>query len=287
MISKLIVQIAVFGRETVLVGIGKKGMGLLNELVEIRSELTAYERHSIDQLLETTDVAGKNIILIDDVLNRGDTMTTAVGRFKDRKVAGLHALVLVGREDRMNSLHQAGISVDAALQVEGRFFQVLFMLWVSPLLRYFRNGAIPNRPHRVYRFDVPSSDPDRGAYRLLSAITGLREVSAVTEIPAGDGVDGPVYHGTLEIDPVVVRGVVRDAATEAEIDQAKVRVFIAPTPSLHLHLCGIFWPIGGEGAPPEALTKRVAESILELIDKALTDKLNGAGNTLVPLPSAS
>ena len=264
-------------RGTTYVTSGPTGYG--DSLLEDLPNLREYPLASSSEL-NKIDFRGKNVILIDDIVRNGATLIQTSERLKEMGAKRVHALVLVGRDDGVEKVRKTGIGIDAMLVVPTQFYSVAFLMFVAPLLRRFRNGAISNWPHRIYRLRGESQSREEGVRRLLSSLVEVSTSEALTEIPAVDGLDGPIFYGTLELNPANVAASLRELTSMAEIDQAKVRIFIAPSSPVHLHLCGIAWLIADGGTSTDSLARAVSDRLLDKVESSITANLKPNGYTL-------
>ncbi|HTP54464.1 MAG TPA: phosphoribosyltransferase family protein [Thermoplasmata archaeon] len=280
LLSQVVVKIGALSGEVVFVGIEKKGMALLNELVELLPPLKAYPRVS-DSELSRVDLTDANVIVIDDIVNHGVTLATVYAEIQRFEPKQVHSIVLLGREDGVKSLRKQSIPVEAVLEVKDELFSTLFLVWVSPLLRHLRNGAISNRPHRVYQIHSPTASIETAANATLRALLDVPSVDCLEEVGACDGSESPIYHGTLSLRESLTQEITRLLEPGSEVDQVKVRFFIGPFSPLPLHICSIVWPISPGNQPPEEPTKAAASWLLTRIVRELSERLNPQGYTLV------
>ena len=280
-LNQVVLALANLEGKVVFVGVEKKGMALLNEIVELVPTLKAYRRIS-DSDVASKDLQDCNIIIIDDIVNHGVAMATVHANLKGRGVKGIRSLVLLARQSGLQSLAKEGIPVDATLEEPDDVFSTLFILLVSPLLRNLRNGAISNWPHRVYRIGRAGDRIDDVSRSVLRYFLENSYVDSVSEVGACDGSESPIYHGTLLLPKEREADLMRFLEPDSEISQVKLRFFIGPYTPLTLHLCSIVWPITPTADKPNGQVQEAAESLLSALEPLLRRELSRVS---IPLAS--
>jgi hypothetical protein len=281
LINNIVTAVRTLGPHTVLVGIEKKGMGLLIEMVEIMPQLKDLSLLS-DTELTLEKVGGRHVILVDDTVNRGVTLITVTQGVRELSPLSLRALVLVGKASGLANARAASIEVSAVHEATDDEFSNQFLQWISPLLRDFRNGALPNRPHSVMKVPCNGDTLEGTAVAVIGGLLEATVAESIREIPACDGGDGPVFHATIVLTDEEKERIARGLPAGHELDgNVEVRVFFGPSDPLHVHLCGIVYLVSPSSGEAESVSCLTAKQTIDAIEESVINSFKQAGR---PLP---
>jgi hypothetical protein len=254
-LSRAIVNVKELGPKVVLFGVHKKGMSLLTQLAEMNSFIAG---HTIvhDDMETASLVRNKNVLIVDDSIHHGRTCGANVWRLRREGAKEVSVFTAVASRKGLAVLTREGVQVSAVLDAPEPLFTLAFGLVMVPLLGVFRNGALSNRPYRVFRISLPRVDIATGSYNVLSTMSSLRSVRKLSEIPPADDKTAPVFHGSIELSTAKMTELRLRMASIGDQDQVKLRVFLSgDRDALRLCICGIVWPIGRETLNAETVAK--------------------------------
>jgi hypothetical protein len=282
-LSRAIVNVKELGPNVTLFGVHKKGMSLLTQLAEMNSFIA---NHTIvhDDMETAALVKGRNVLIVDDSIHYGRTCARNVKRLRAEGAVKVAVFTAVASRKGLAALVKLGVQVSSVLDAPERLFTLAFGILMVPLLGVFRNGALSNRPYRVYRISGGSIDLESAAYNVLSTIASIRSTQQLCEIPPVDDKTAPVFHGSVELTSTKTAELRSRLGPVGDLDQAKLRVFLSGDKSvLHLCLCGIVWPLGRESMSSEAIatgTDAHTEWLLQSIEAELRASLRKKGMQL-------
>lgn len=287
-LSRAIVNVKELGPRVVLFGVHKKGMSLLTQLAEMNSFIAG---HTIvhDDMETESFVRNKNVLIVDDSIHHGRTCGANVWRLRREGAKEVSVFTAVASRKGLAVLTKEGVRVSAVLDATEPLFTLAFGLVMVPLLGVFRNGALSNRPYRVFQISLPNVDIASGCYNVLAALATIQSVRKLCEIPPADDKTAPVFHGSVELSTAKLDDLRQRMARMGKLDQVKLRVFLSgDREKIRLCLCAIVWPIGRETLEPETVTKSCdghAEWLLKSVANELKIALESKGMKMRRIPS--
>jgi hypothetical protein len=268
------------GPDVVLYGIHKKGASLLEDIA------TSYPfigEHTIvyDNQVTARIVAGRDVLIIDDSIHRGEICQKHVRRLRQEGAKRVALFVVVSSRDGLAAARTLNVPITSVVEVSEKLFTLAFGLLMVPMLGLFRNGALSNRPHRAFRIDAGSLEAQGAALKCLRVLSSVPCLTRMAEVPSVDGRKAIVYAARTELSTQTLRQLRAKFAPYGSIDQAKFRIFLSRlNGSFHLCICAIVWPIGtGRRAKEEIqqATDDTAAWLLDVAEEGLKMSFAGTG----------
>lgn len=185
-------------QDSVLVGVLKKGMSVLTEIRARRPALRRYEAIS-DAEIESANLRGRHVIVVDDSLQDGDTII----RLKDRiRVRGAETLTWTSIVSRADGIRVAEKWLDLNLSphpVTNEMFDLQFTRILVPTLSSLSRGSISDRAFVEIELSHPTASPTQTLEDLLSAICEMPLAQSVLEVSRVDALPAPGFTVTVDL----------------------------------------------------------------------------------------
>jgi hypothetical protein len=277
--DQAIVAVKELGPGVVLYGIHKKGASLLEDLVA-RNPVIGGRTIVYNDEVTSKIVRNRDVLIIDDSIHTGEIAKEHISRLRGEGAKRLCIFSVVGSRAGLSAVKKLNVPVKCVMEVTEDLFPVAFGLLMVPMLGLFRNGALSNRPHRSFRIDTGSMEPQVAAQKCLKVLAKLDCFNRLSEAPAVDGRKAVVYHGTCDLSASVFHQLRSRFKPHGGIDQAKFRVFLSRIDgAFHLCICAIVWPIGASSQSSKEIRRATEDAASWLLDAAQTSLKKGLAGT--------
>jgi hypothetical protein len=230
-------------RETDLfVGVGRKGKSFLDE---VRRDLQMDEsKICSNSELAGRDVSRHRVLIVDDAIHTGDTMTGLVKTLRAAGASAVRGSVILASEKGMTAIQGSGLVVDirSVLLVPEDYYTGTYQRSLVPAMEHYRGGSLSNRPCKVIEGRAASYDPAQAAQDALRSVATWTMADGLGQTPFVDGDVSPIFRGTLEIGPRM-DAKLQEWSGGLEHEQAKVRIFIDTRDHLAIHASAVYYPM--------------------------------------------
>jgi hypothetical protein len=257
----------------ILLGIQKKGMSILFELLQRRSNLRKFDwcsnvRH------RGLNVRDRNVIVVDDCTHRGEKAGKICAALQAEHVASLSYLTVVATELGATAVRFRGGAIRSLVEVAPQRFEAVKQTILIPALNNLRDGALANRLGAYLLVDGARISLYAQIRTLLESMLEVAGVESIAEI-LQTSKQNSTFHGNLEFDAAY-----RERFTESlrardpgfrRLTEAKVRFFLRAEAPLRLYLVSIVHFRSKSRSPNrEEIERSASAEMLEGLAAALT-----------------
>jgi hypothetical protein len=274
------------GEEAVIVGVLKKGLSLLTEVVSRRPTLSEWEILSSGAVAQAV-LQGRRVLVVDDSIHSGATLKRVSTAIRSRRAVTVVWATLLSTDAGLKDSSQYCDGILPTIPVPLAVFDAAFQRVVVPALYACSKGAIADRPCSDIKVSPPADTTGEEAFtHLVRAFRDCR-FTRVLQVTSTFDVTTPLFKATIELTPEGLQEATQElraaGAADGAIRLAKARVFFAPLSEFHVRIYGIAQPESTlKVAELEKAMDRVSGWVVRQIVTDVTAQLSRLGYTVVP-----